>query len=323
MSAPPLPLVGTVDPVRWDRLVDESPEGSVFCRTTFLEALDRPHERLALGDGASIPAGAVVFREADGSVARAPLPFSLYQGVLLPGEVAVMPAHRRVRETLERTAALLDALAGQGALSFCLHPRFPDVRAFSWFNYHRPEAGQFRIDVRYTGEIALSREGGLDAFLAGCRSVRRQEYRRAAARFTVGASDELELLDELHERTFARQGLERSPRERSLLRSLTRAALTHEFGEVLVARDGDGRAASAVLTLFDRRSTYYLVAANDPDYRSAGTSTLLFVEMVRRALERGSETVDVVGMNSPSRGDFKASFGAMPVPYYVAHWEGR
>jgi Acetyltransferase (GNAT) domain len=323
VSATATSTLRAIEPERWDRLVAGSAQGSVFLDTRFLAALDRRWELLGLGESGDPAALAMVAREADGRVARAPLPFTLYQGVVLPAEVEQMPVHRRVRETLERTTALLEALASQGVMSFCLHPRFPDLRAFSWFNYHRPEAGQFRLDLRYTGEIALDPGAGLDGFLAGCRSVRRQEYRKAAARFTVESSTDVTLLDELHERTFRRQGLERSARERDLMGTIARAAVGQGLGELLVARDGDGQPASAALFLFDAQTAYYLVAANDPDFRSAGTSTLLFVEGVRRALARGAGTVDVVGMNSPSRGDFKASFGAVPVPYFVAHWEGR
>ncbi|MHB1327502.1 MAG: GNAT family N-acetyltransferase [Gemmatimonadales bacterium] len=157
--------------------------------------------------------------------------------------------------------------------------------------------------------------------MAGARTVRRQEYRKAGSRFQVEVSQDLDLLDQLHGRTFERQGLVRSDHEQRQLRAIAGAALEHGFGELLVAFDTDGVAAGAVLFLFDTHSAYYLVAANDPDYRSAGVSTLLFLRGTERAMERGLSALDVVGLNSPSRGDFKTSFGAVPVPYYVATWE--
>ena len=73
--------------------------------------------------------------------------------------------------------------------------------------------------------------------------------------------------------------------------------------------------------LYDEHTAYYLVAANDPAFRNGGVSTLLFLSGVAAGLRRGVRAIDVVGMNSPARGDFKTSFGAGPVPYFVANWE--
>ncbi len=303
----------------WDRLVADSPQGSIFCRSAFLDALDVEWEAWVLPGPAGPRAAALLFRDGAGTIQRAPLPFCLYQGILLPSAVATGPAHRVVHETLEAVEELIQGVAIHRRMSWCLHPAFGDLRPLSWFHHHDPTAGLFRLDVRYTGIIAVGQ--GLDAVLAGARSVRRQEYRKAAERFRVEPSADLDLLDRLHGLTFARQGLERSGRERRLLASIAAAALRHGFGDLLVARDGDGNAAGAVLFLFDGRTAYYLVAANDPTFRSAGVSTLLFLRGLERGLERGVERVDVVGMNSPSRGDFKTSFGAVPTPYFVAHWD--
>jgi hypothetical protein len=307
------------DAAAWDGFVAGSPQGSVFCRTGFLDALDRPYELWRFGADAW-QAAAILFREPDGRIATAPLPFTMYQGVLLDGDITAMPTHRRVLETLGRVQGVLDGLEDLRSLSFCLHPELIDLRAFSWFHYDLPELGQFRLDLRYTGLIPLDPDRGRDGFLDRCTTLRRRDCRKAASRFTVEASGDVGLLDALHGATFARQGVARSERERSLLRSIAAAAIDGGFGELLVARAADGRAAGAVLFLFDDRAAYYLIGANDPDFRASGASTLLFVAGAERAMARGARMVDVVGMNSPRRGDFKASFGAVPAPYVVASW---
>lgn len=309
------------DRAEWDRLVADSPQGSVFCRSGLLDALDVEWEAWVLPGPTGPRAAALLFRDQEGAIQKAPLPFCLYQGILLPSALAAAPPHRAVHDALEAVDELIQGLAAQRRMSWCLHPSFNDVRPLSWFHHHDPGAGLFRLDVRYTGIVALEPGRSLDGILAGARSVRRQEFRKAAERFRVEPSADLDLLDRLHGLTFARQGLERTGRERRLLAAIAAAALRHGFGEVLVARDGDGNAAGAVLFLYDRRTAYYLVAANDPVFRSAGVSTLLFLRGVERGIERGVERVDVVGMNSPSRGDFKTSFGALPTPYFVAHWD--
>ena len=88
---------------------------------------------------------------------------------------------------------------------------------------------------------------------------------------------------------------------------------------LLCVDDGDSL-ASASLFLHDRRCAYHVTGGNDPDYRGTFSGTLLFMENVRRAIERGAQAVDVVGMNSPARGSFKSSCNAAVVPYFVATW---
>ncbi len=306
----------------WTRFAAGSPQGSVFLRPEWLDALDVEWTpwRLA-GSRDETRAAAVIFTTADGQGARSPLPFCLYQGVILPAPAAAGAVHSRVHETLDATSALLDGLAGQPAMSWCLHPSFPDLRPFSWFHFHDPGLGRFQVEVRYTGLIPVDGELGIQDMLVRARSARRQEYRKASERFRVETSGDLDLLDHLHRATFARQGLERDDREQHLLRRLTEAALGHGFGELLIARAPDGSAAGAAVFLYDAHTAYYLVAANQPAYRNAGVSTLLFLAGVSAGMRRGIRSVDVVGMNSPARGDFKASFGAVPVPYFVVQWE--
>jgi GNAT superfamily N-acetyltransferase len=307
------------DRAAWDRFVATSPQGSVFCRADFLDALGVEWEAVRVGSDDRPQVAAVLLRDGAGPV-RAPFPFTQYQGVLLPSAGPADPAHRRVRSTLDAVGGLLEGLRDRAELSWCLHPTFPDLRPFSWFNYHQPDEGRFAVEVRYAGIIPVPEAGTIDAVLGQSRSVRRQEWRKAGERFTVTASVDLELLDRLHADTFARQGIERPGSEARLLSAIAAAAVRSGFGEMFVAHDRDGRPAGAVLFLFDERAAYYLVAAHDPAFRSTGVSTLLFLAGVERGLRRGVRQIDVVGMNSPGRADFKASFGAVPIPYFVVRW---
>jgi hypothetical protein len=302
----------------WDAFVAASPQGSVFCASWFLAALGVEVDRYFLRVGGRVLAAALVLRR-DGFVLTAPHPFTMYQGVLLAPEVAAWPAHRAGKGIVDLTTALLDGLSARHAkLSFCLHPSFTDVRGVQWYRYGRPDAA--RLDVRFTGVLPLAGLGDLDGYLAAVRTTRRYEHRRAQSRqLTVEVSDDIDTLDRLHRATFARQGLERADAEAALLRAITTAALAAGAGELLIGRTPRGEAASATLFVRDAHTSYYLFGANAPALRALNAGTLLVVESVRRALERGVARVDFCGVNSPNRGDFKTSLGGVVTPYFVAH----
>jgi hypothetical protein len=69
-----------------------------------------------------------------------------------------------------------------------------DLRPFQWHNYHEPDKGQFKIDLRYTGILDLKKYSNFDEYLVSVRSVRRQEYKKASQTLKVQFSNDVELL---------------------------------------------------------------------------------------------------------------------------------
>lgn len=316
-------LIRCEDKAQWDHFVSISPQGNVFCQTAFLDALNTGYVLWQLAEGKNILAGAVLLHDQHGHILPAPHPFCMYQGILLAGSLTSMPIHRRSKETLEAITLLLEQLGQQYKhLSFCLHPTLDDLRAISWFHYHQPEKGMFHIDLRYSGWLDLRAAPDFDSYLATIRPTRRNEYRRAIRMgLTIEISDDIETMDRLHQITFERQGITRHEGEAKLLQTITSAALNKGFGELIIVRLPDGEAASATLFLHDNKCSYYLVGANHPKHRNTFSGTYAFLENVRRAYARSLDWVDVCGINSPNRGDFKISFNAAPRGYFVADWQ--
>lgn len=313
------------DPAAWDGFVDASPQGSVFCRTAMLDALDVDYRLWWVEERGCPRAGFVLLLDEAGQPRPAPHPFTLYHGVLFDRASREQPVHERAKRGLELLEFALAGLEGHyRTLSFCLHPRFEDLRAFSWFHYHEPARGRFAIELAYTGWIDLTPFPSFDAYLQTVRPTRRNEYRQAVKKgLTVEPSDDLDLLDRLHALTFERQDLRRDETESRLVRRLAAAALRHGLGELLVCREPGGQAASATLFLYGNDMGNYLFGANHPEHRRTSSGIFLLLENIRRCMERGVTTVDVLGVNSPNRGDFKTSFNARPVPYFVATWPGQ
>jgi hypothetical protein len=306
----------------WDRLVRASPQGSVFCLTPFLDALGEDYDLLVVEDDGEVQAGTLVLKH-DGEPIRTPIPFTLYQGVLLSPEVARLPQHRRVLRALEVTDFLLAGLEQRyQRIMFCMHYKFPDLRSFLWFHHHEPHRGQFKIELQYTGLVDLTQGADYEDYLASLRRVRRQEYRYAKARgFRLEASTDIDILDHLNALTFQRQGIERDPSEVRLLQSISQAALERGFGELMVCKDENDFIASAILILYDDRCTYALAAGNHPDDRKGCSGIFTFLETIRRGREKGLVALDFLGVNSPKRGDFKTSLNAVPTPYFIVTWE--
>jgi hypothetical protein len=314
-----LRLVRCEDARAWDAFAARSPQGSVFCSTAFLDVQAPGYELWLVEEAGRPQLGAVVLTR-QGRARAEPAPFALYQGLLFSAKWDELPPHSRPRWALPLCETLLAGLTERyDRLCFTLHPEFSDLRPLQWFNYARPDRGRFSLELAYTGIIDLASD--FDDYLASIRPSRRRQWRGAREEgLCASPSADLEVLERLDALTFARQGLSRSDEERTLVGAIARAACSAGFGELLVCRDPAGRALAATLFLFDQRCGYYLIGANDPAARGVHAGGYLFAESLRRCHARGLRRVDVCGVNSPNRGDFKTSFNARPVPYFVASW---
>jgi len=310
------------DRERWDQFVSNSPHGNVFCRSLFLDALRTDIDLLMLEDNGQPQVGAVVVKR-DGRPICAPHPCTMYQGVLIAESYLKMPVHQRVPRVLNVLDCLIRELESRyDRISLCLSPRFEDLRSFSWFHYHEPDLGRFKIELYYTGLVDLTSPPDFETYLGSIRRNRRREHLQAVSQhLRIEESQEIDTLDHLHRLTYARQGVERDAEEGRLLRTISRAALAGKFGELLVCRNENNQAIACTLFLYDERCAYSLFAGNDPEFRNADAGTFLLLENIRRCQSRGLTFMDFCGMNSPRRGDFKAGFNAAPAPYFVVTWD--
>ncbi|MFN8657716.1 MAG: GNAT family N-acetyltransferase [Candidatus Obscuribacterales bacterium] len=306
----------------WDDFVERSLQGSVFCQSAFMAALGKPVERWLLSEDEWVVAAYPVLMNGIGAPAAAPHAYTLYQGLMFHSDIDLEAPHRGVQHKLKLTDFLLEELSLRySRISLCTHPQLDDIRSFLWFNYHRAEKGVFQAHTRYTGLLSLE-NFDQQSYLSQVRSLRKREFARATRDgYRVVESTDVAALDRLHELTFARQGLTRSPSEVALLRSITEGALKQGFGQCMTAVNGAGEIASANLILFDKRTAYYLIGANHPDFRSSGASTYLMCAAIERAASMGLKHFDFVGVNSPDRGDYKLSFNARPVLYHTLDWQ--
>jgi len=306
----------------WESFNASSLQGNIFCSPLFLDTLGIDYDLVICEKDGLIQAGAVILRKGN-CVLNSPYSFSMYQGILLSGVVNEMPLHSRPAWLLEVLEIFLDRLSKRyDLLSFCLHYSFDDIRGIQWFHYHQPEQGRFSIELRYSGLVDLRDPEEWDAYWSSTRKIRQREYKKANKEgFTIESSIDIELLEQLYVSTFKRQNLTVTPETFKLVRTITSAALTQGFGELLVCRNRGGEAISALVYLFDGRNAYNLIAGNSPEYRNSGAGTFTQFEVLRRCREKKLEYLDFCGMNSPTRGDFKASFNAKPVAYLVVNYK--
>jgi hypothetical protein len=300
----------------WDAFVLTSPQRSIFVYTKFLDSLNADYDLVTCYEKGQIVAGAVLIYSAAGEPIARPYPFTQFQGVLLTGS-AGQSAHSQITHEFKVVEYFISQLTEHyKKCCLCQTWRLSDLRPFLWHNYHEPDKGLFKLDLRYTGVLDLEKYDNFDAYLSSIRSCRRQEFKKASQMLKLDFSSDEGMLDSLHAMTFERQSIERGNQDSVLVRSICKHAIAGSYGKMGVALL-DERPVSAVLFLYDDRTAYYLFGANDPAYRNTGAGSFLLLQMIKGAFEQGMKEIDFVGVNSPSRGDYKISLNAELKNYFI------
>jgi lipid II:glycine glycyltransferase (peptidoglycan interpeptide bridge formation enzyme) len=242
----------------------------------------------------------------------------MYQGIVL-ADFSDKKPHSRYHYELKVLTFFIQALHEQHEHFFlCQSWQMKDLRAFQWHNYHSPEKGTFKIDLRYTGILDLDIIKDKDFYISKeIRDSNKQDYQKAIKNhISIEDSKDIELLLEIYKQTFERQGIVVQEKDIQIVRNITEASLKNNFGKLFFAKTKDGEVSNATLFLYDNFCAYYLIGANSPLYRKSGASAMLMIHNIFYAKELGKKYVDFVGINSPQRGEFKLSFNAEPKPYF-------
>ena len=308
-------LIECLDNNTWNEFVLTSPQNNLFCQTDFLDVCQQDYDLLLVTKGELILSGVVIIKGGDGAPVKNQY---MYQGVLFSKYIESLSSHKKIKKQLDIVQFLLIELESiYGSISLSLHHSLDDLRGFQWHNYHDQTGLQPTLIMNYTGLLDLKKIENFEQVLMNARTVRRQEYKKCIKNgFTVEASNDISILDYLHEKTFERQGMKRSKSEVFLATELARESLKKGIGRLLICKNSEGVPTSASLFLFDDNTGYYLIGANDPDYRKFGTGGFVVLEQIRYCIEQGLSYVDFMGINSPLRGDFKTSFNASPRAYF-------
>lgn len=305
-------LTTTENDSEWDDLVERSPQGNIFSDSRYLRALGATYQRyLVKNPHGEILAGVGIMEEGT-AMHSSPFPFAPHQGIMFAHSVALQANRKRVTSEFRLTEFLINALVEQyGNFNMALSPAFSDLRPFLWHNYDKTRLSHFIIRHKYTALLDLQ-DFHFEKYLKSIRSVRRQEYMKSQAEI-IESNDVPKLID-LYIATFDRQKIAINPKTLASIKNITIDAISKKYGWLSAAKTEQGLASMA-LFVYDKRTAYYLLCANNPELRASGASIKLMLENIKRIAEKGLKTLDFVGVNSPNRGDYKLSFNPRLTSY--------
>jgi hypothetical protein len=286
----------------WDDLVEASPQGSLFCRSWWLN-LSAPDARvLGYFDRGRLMAGIPLFFKKRLGVKCCTMPRLTQTWGVVIEPIEGNRVHQITRQ-MEILTIFARHLAREQVFLQRFHPAIANFLPFQWLGFRQVSR------VTYVIEHLCD----LDRVWAEMRENQRREIRKAEKRGIVVGPCTPEVVAQNLAKTYTRQGLQ-TPMEAGLLRRIHDAAQENGAGNCFAARDLYGRVHAAAMLVWDRKRAYYLAGGGDSALRTSGATALLLWRMMQFGSGR-SAVFDFEGSQIPAVERFFRAFGASQVWY--------
>lgn len=266
----------------WDTFVDNSPQGTIFSTTEWMQLYDVPWKVWGYYKNSNLVGGICSFEK--------PQPLTPFQGIL-----TIPTPDMKYANIISLQNEVATALLYVVPQEFTNHYMYPDIRPFLW--------NGFSASVRYTYVVDIT---NLSQLWANLEKSTRYDITRAQRSHIVlnkGIEGGFFLL---YTETFKRKGLD-VPVSESLIKKI------YKIGMGYSAFDAQSKEllASAIV-IFDKKRAYYILAAS----AVSSVPSLLLWEIFKDVASMGYKEMDLVGCNDQNIALYKRGFGGKLMPYY-------
>ena len=286
----------------WDALVDVSPQGSVFCRSWWLQATCKTPRVLGCFEHGQLVAGMPIYFETRFGFSLCGMPkltqtWGVVMEPLCGGVTSVTSREMRILRTFA------DHLSKFSFFYQQFHPSLQNWLPFYWKGFAETSRVTYVLDdVNDQAQIWR----GLAPRI--CRNIKKADRLGIkVAQCTIGE------LWGLVAKTFARQR-ESMGFTKGYLERVCGSARAENQGECFGAKDTNGRLHAAAFLVWDTKRAYYLVSGADPNLRTSGAGCLLAWHAIQFSAER-TRVFDFEGSMMEGVERFYRGFGAKQVSY--------
>ena len=284
----------------WDELVQNSPQGSVFCHSSWLEAVGQ-FRILGYFEEGKLIAGIPLYFERRFGVRICTLPrLTPTLGIVireLPGNANKLAARHQAI-----VRAIAKELSEYRLFFQAMHPSLTDWLPFYWEGFRQTTRYTYVIDDltdlnkvwnemngNTRNHITKAEKAGIRVMPCGIDDVYKCEYESHLKRGTT-------------------------PRHsQDVLRRIHDAAFQHSAGSCSAAYDRDGQVLAAFFLAWDNNRTYQLVGGNSTLGRNSSAGFAVIWQEIQSAAKR-SRVYDFSGSMMEGVSRFNKGFGTKQVP---------
>jgi len=285
---------------RWDEFVDCSPQGSIYAKSFYLNAVGYPFKIGVCESNGDILAGIVLAKNEAGVYAN-PL-FAKYLGILYSGELYGSKRFRSRADESDRE--IIAHLPKHPPWLYTFHPAFDNWLNFYWSGY--------RQTTHYTYRVSLN---GASCFRDAYDSMRTRNIKKALRQNLAVEAVDAATFARVNRKTYEAQGTKPPYSDERLVR-FHEALEQHDCLYARCIKDDAGNIHSVAAVVYDRRCANLILNGTDPHFKQSAANPLLIDHMIDFASGR-CEVFDFEGSMHQRIERFYRGFGGRLTPYFV------
>jgi len=293
----------------WDKLMDSSANSSIFSSSLYCNTFLNKYKRLGIQDGSQrIILSVIIPLENIHGLPHSEMYASIFFNLF---------EKQFTRKSSENSAVynaltfLIEYLSKKHkGMRFSLHHEIKDLRAINDFNYSN--SNKIQVNLRHTSILDIER-GWQEICSKYISKTRLYEARRLSKKYKFTKINEISKEDVLLLYSYDKKITIQSPLV-CLAYDVINSLLKDNNASVIKFSQNSQTLAINVFLYFKNTAFYHSSYISTESSLELGSSAMM--TQIETAHIRKLKAVDFVGVNSPNRGFFKASFGGKIVNYY-------
>lgn len=288
----------------WNEFVDRSPQGSLFAKSFWLDAVGINYSILGCFDkGDKLVAGFPITESKKGYLTMPKLTQTL--GIVL-SDFSEMKYVKKISKEKDIIMSFADNFPKFKNFNFGFHYNFTNWMPFMWKGYKQQSRYTYVIeDIQNIEKVR-------GEFADNTKSVIAKSVRN-----NLKVIDNLTLTDmySMLQKTFERQNMH-VPFDFDWFKNFDEIINKNNARKMLFTVDEQGNLHAALYLVYDKNSAYYLLGGADPEFRSSGAMYLNIFEAIKYSASFTNK-FDFEGSVVPQIESMFRSFGAIQKQYFT------
>ena len=309
----------------WDTEVAKSPQYSIFANSNFINNLERKFCLYFIHRGQQVKAAIPVFLSKDEKSIELD-DLCIHNSIMFFDNDEQKLINSR-QEQFEITEYLINELDNlYRSIEISLSPSIKDIRPFQWHNYFSDNEGEkFKIDIRYTSflnitDLFLKLDDEKTNLFKNLDSKRQTDIKRAKEEDTnFIESKDVDTFINLYSALLESQDVSVDNKNLDKMRNLINPLLDLGYAKMFFTTNSSNQVTYAVVFSYINNTGCYLYGAGNRDNMRRHDATYCIWMTLKSLSEMGVHTVDLEGVNSPTRGQFKLGFGGSLHSYFQVY----
>lgn len=288
----------------WNKFVDRSPQGEVFCYSWWLNSVTKSNFSIyAVIENNEIVAGLPLAYDKQNKINEPP--FTRTLGILFKTQPEI-DQHRRASLERKWISLLLENINIKDFRQFCTHHNFTDWLPFRWKGLK--QTTRYTYLLKYEGMTVEDLRMNLNR---GKKSI---INKAEGSGIKIEECDDFDLLYQYLQMTYKRQSKKLSM-SFDEMRSLDQNIKKNGQRLILQAIDNIKNTQAVSYFVYTKRSAYYLISGSDQTFKESGGQTLILWEAIKYFCDK-VDYFNFGGSDIQRLEEHIRGFGGTQTPYF-------